>query len=340
MYYGVQFGDFHSYKDWGLYLNEPPEISPPEPQTYYVDVPGRNGALDLTETLTGGVAYNDRTIGFKFLTVRPRSEWPALYHEILNDIHGKSMQIVLDEDPDYYYEGRAVVDSWNPSMTDRMEFPEIVATVRPFKWEFDEVEVSETFTDISGSYLINANGENVAKQSWNVDYRYGTEEIPTFDFSTYKAIYIEGTMYNGNAWTNLQFVSCTDGVKAVYNVDLDYGKGEHFEIYITITTLQNAGIDPSTLYRILLSGASYAQVYVETQDTVVLTVEGSARNSTPVIEVTSGISSVTLDGKSYELDAGPNLVEGLQLHQGENDLMFSGSFSSATISISYRRGWL
>lgn len=45
---GVTFGNYHSYKAWGLKLKEI-KIGLPEVKTSYVEVPGMNGSLDLTE---------------------------------------------------------------------------------------------------------------------------------------------------------------------------------------------------------------------------------------------------------------------------------------------------
>ena len=62
---GVTFGTNHSYKAWGLKLKEI-KIGLPEVKTSYVEVPGMNGSLDLTEATFGGVTYGMRTLEFSF----------------------------------------------------------------------------------------------------------------------------------------------------------------------------------------------------------------------------------------------------------------------------------
>ena len=49
------FGDrvLKSYDDFGLIQKSAPEVTPPAPKTNYVDVPGANGSIDLSEALTG-----------------------------------------------------------------------------------------------------------------------------------------------------------------------------------------------------------------------------------------------------------------------------------------------
>lgn len=111
--HGVTFGTKHSYNTWGLWLKSRPEISPPKPKTKLIQVPGSNTVIDLTESLTGGeVKYEPRTIRCEFCVIGGRSNWPSVYSYILKTLHGKRMQIIMDDDPGYYYEGRVAVDQW------------------------------------------------------------------------------------------------------------------------------------------------------------------------------------------------------------------------------------
>ena len=74
---GVTFGTKHSYRDWGLLLKSRPVISPPSPKTVYVDIPGSNGVIDLTESLTGDVKFDNRTIKCVSIHVPTRGTTPA-----------------------------------------------------------------------------------------------------------------------------------------------------------------------------------------------------------------------------------------------------------------------
>ena len=53
---------YNSYEDWGLYLTEPVVVSAPEPNTYMVEVPGRNGSLDLINPSLLHEAISAKTI--------------------------------------------------------------------------------------------------------------------------------------------------------------------------------------------------------------------------------------------------------------------------------------
>lgn len=108
---GVKFGGLRSDTDLGLVLYSK-KISPPKARTTTVEVPGRDGNLDITEALTGRVMYEDREISFVFRVPNPKEQWAETYSRVLNNIHGKSMDIVLDDDPDNTYTGRVSVDDF------------------------------------------------------------------------------------------------------------------------------------------------------------------------------------------------------------------------------------
>lgn len=85
------------------------EIESPEPKTYSVDIPLTDGALDLTGQMSRSVFYEDRqiTIGLELRTLR--GEWPRCVSLIMNEIHGQEVRVEFDDDPRYYWTGRATV---------------------------------------------------------------------------------------------------------------------------------------------------------------------------------------------------------------------------------------
>ncbi len=130
---GVTFGTKHSYRDWGLLLKSRPVISPPSPKTVYVDIPGSDGIIDLTESLTGDVKFDNRTITCEFVVLDARNRWSDIYSEIMDYLHGQRMKVRLDEDPTYYYEGRLQVNEWkSDKVTSTIT---IEGDVEPYKME-------------------------------------------------------------------------------------------------------------------------------------------------------------------------------------------------------------
>lgn len=130
---GVTFGNKHSYKDWGLLLKSRPVITPPKAKTVYIDIPGSDGVIDLTESLTGDVQFNNRTIKCEFVVIDARIRWANIYSEIMDYLHGQKLRVRFDEDPTYYYEGRLQVNEWkSDKVTSTIT---IEGNVEPYKYE-------------------------------------------------------------------------------------------------------------------------------------------------------------------------------------------------------------
>lgn len=110
--YGATFGTKHTFNDWGLIPKSRPVISPPTPKTLYVDIPGADGCLDLTQALTQDIKYENRKITFEFNVLDARNRWSNIYSDILGYLQGQYMKLVLDEDIEYYYIGRFQVNEW------------------------------------------------------------------------------------------------------------------------------------------------------------------------------------------------------------------------------------
>ena len=65
---GVWFDDMHVGYTMDLIMNYA-RVSTPAAKIKKIEVPGMDGALDLTESL-GEVKYNNRHISFKFTTMK------------------------------------------------------------------------------------------------------------------------------------------------------------------------------------------------------------------------------------------------------------------------------
>lgn len=105
-------GTCHTWTDWGLILTEKPDVQFPVVKTNYVDLTGGNGQIDLTESLTGDVKYKNRTGSFVFTKIGDRENWNNLKSRIANFLHGRKVEIILDEDLSFYYAGRLSINDW------------------------------------------------------------------------------------------------------------------------------------------------------------------------------------------------------------------------------------
>lgn len=101
----VIFDNVDSERDLGLFLFNI-SIGSPAVRTSFVDIPGADGALDLTEAL-GAVNYSTRTLVFSLgrqLTDRYQQD-----AAVKNALHGRRMPIRLSGDPEHYFLGRISV---------------------------------------------------------------------------------------------------------------------------------------------------------------------------------------------------------------------------------------
>ena len=101
----IRFGTKWAHADYGLIV-APYAIPMPEPQTNFVEIPGRDGALDLSEAF-GAVRYADRIIP---LTLYARAPFDALISAFAADVHGRRMNMIFDRDPTFYYDARVTVE--------------------------------------------------------------------------------------------------------------------------------------------------------------------------------------------------------------------------------------
>jgi phage-related protein len=151
---GITFNDIHSYKDLNLVLSEV-DIPPAKPKTTYIDIPGADGALDVSEA-HGDIKFSDRECTFVF-TMLPTDSmtWETKKTEVSNLLNGKQMRIVLDKDDNYYYTGRCTVDGYD--VDGKIRQIEVKARVNPYKFKLDKTTVTVNLTsDAQMVYLVNS----------------------------------------------------------------------------------------------------------------------------------------------------------------------------------------
>lgn len=139
MYHSITFGTKNTWDDWHLVPVSRPVFNPPEVKTRYLDIPGGDGVIDLSESLTGYPVYENRSGSQEFILVNDfyipvddYEEWYEVYSEIMGYLHGQKMKAILEDDKEYYYEGRFSVNKWKSDK----HFSKIVIdyNVGPYKW--------------------------------------------------------------------------------------------------------------------------------------------------------------------------------------------------------------
>ena len=99
------FDEVASFSQWGMFCTSL-IIEEPEPKESYVDIPFGDGALDLTESLTGEVTYKNRLLEATFAYNGPVNQWEPLKRQIRAHLHGKRRRIEATELMEHFLVGR------------------------------------------------------------------------------------------------------------------------------------------------------------------------------------------------------------------------------------------
>ena len=148
--YSINFGDKNSYTDFGLLL-KPKNRPLPKPVTKFVSIEGRDGDLDLTNSLTGDTKYSNITTTLEFYIKGSRAEWEEKLLELSTYLHGKKMQVTYSEDADWYYVGRM---SLNDLENDRnVGSIAVECNFEPYRYK--KTETVKTITGVGTLALTN-----------------------------------------------------------------------------------------------------------------------------------------------------------------------------------------
>lgn len=110
----------NSWSDWHAVPSSRPHPQPPEPKTNYVDIPGANGSIDMSEAVAGHILYQNVKGDIELIlrnSYDSDQPWHAVYNDMLDFLHGKVCKIVFEDlvNPEthmgWYWEGRTTVSS-------------------------------------------------------------------------------------------------------------------------------------------------------------------------------------------------------------------------------------
>lgn len=108
-----QFAGANTWDDWHLIPSSRPTVVQAGVSTNFVDIPGRkDGPIDMSEYLTNGIVYTGRSGSFEFYVDNDHEYWETIRSKIVQYLHGKRMKMCLEDDPNYYYEGRFSLSEW------------------------------------------------------------------------------------------------------------------------------------------------------------------------------------------------------------------------------------
>lgn len=171
----------HTGDDLGL-VQEVKEIGNPTPQSYLVEVPGRNGLVNLTKGLTGNVTYSNRSLKFQYLASGTYEEVEETI-DFFNSLQGETFKVIDDDTPEYYYEGEATV---TVARTGILVTITLELNANPFRERLDLTNTTTTLTTADKILVVN---------------NYGVVVQPTFIVDNTAKIVYKGNTYTLSAGT-------------------------------------------------------------------------------------------------------------------------------------------
>ena len=115
--------EYDTWNKWGLIPSERPTLVQPAPVYRYVEIPGRDGPLDMTDYLIGRPTYSDRKGTFEFYVDTDfkldniTNDWVAKRNSLVQFFDGSKMRMRMADEPNIYYIGRFHLREYRPGAT-------------------------------------------------------------------------------------------------------------------------------------------------------------------------------------------------------------------------------
>lgn len=345
---GIWFDDIHSYKDLNLIMGKP-NIPPAGVKTSFVDIPGADGSIDLTEAL-GAVRYKTRNCSFPF-SVFPYEDFEEKKKQIANLLNGRRCKIRLDKDPDYYWVGRCSVNNY--SSNKNLNKITVNATVEPYKYKVKETNVLVPFCEKN---LLDTSADN------QINQLYGAVEYIENGFRKSGKYFVGFHVY---VQKNTQYFISYDIAKivqapmpgnggrvAIYNItntksiaqfpssdghaSFTFNSGDYTEINVLFysDSDEEIGVYEFTNIQLETEQATEFEAFtpVETKE-VPLT--NGRKVVCPTITCSNDNTVFTVGGLEFTLNKGTHKVLDFQLQEGETVVSVQGT---GAVHINYQEG--
>ena len=192
--HSMTIGGKHTFRDWSMVPTEIPVFEPPKTKTKYVEIPGSDGVLDYTDIMLGTATYNNRTGSFAFIVLDDVS-WATAYSTVLNFLHGKKLNCVLDDDPLFFYHGRFFVNSWKSNRDHSMIV--IDYDVDPYKYSLSSTaDLDWLWNNLFDTIIYYGTFDVAGSKARNLINPSAASITPTFTCSAAMTVTIGNSTYN------------------------------------------------------------------------------------------------------------------------------------------------
>lgn len=138
---GVIIGTTNTLTSYGLCLCADLKIGEPKLKENYVDIPGGDGALNMSYSPQGYPVFNNREITFTLFKAMSEADRATMLATIRNQWHGMEVNVEFPNDSSYYWHG--VLEIGETSGFNAGLIP-CRLTAYPYKLKKTETTVSKT----------------------------------------------------------------------------------------------------------------------------------------------------------------------------------------------------
>lgn len=139
-YHSLIISGRNTWDYWHLLPTTRPVVNPPEVEENYVKIAGQDGFVDLTELLADRPIFGKRTGSWEFIAhpdYAIAEPWEIKYSSIMSYLHGQFHNVILEDDPNYFYSGRLKVNNWKSDKD--WSLVTIDYVLQPYKRELEDV---------------------------------------------------------------------------------------------------------------------------------------------------------------------------------------------------------
>jgi len=129
---GLLLNGVNTWDEWHLIPSSRPTIAMPGVSEKYIEIPGRDGSIDLSDWLAGRPIYGDRQGSLEFYHQNGYEDWETVRRAMAHYFHGRTLKMILEDDPAYYYEGRFKLNEWKSEASHSKVV--IDYRLKPYKW--------------------------------------------------------------------------------------------------------------------------------------------------------------------------------------------------------------
>lgn len=202
--YGATIGEHHTVDDWGLQLVDVVK-GDPTAKRKKISVVGRNGDLDLTKSLTGSDTpkFGNRPLTLTFVLIdKSMARWATMDSIIKNYCHGKTMDIIIDSDPGWYWRGTCSVSTTKEDAIHSRFVIDVDA--EPFKYDVNSTDGDWLWDSLNFETGIIREYSNIEVSGSKSIKVIGTaiEVVPTITVSTAMSVRFNNVTYQLKAGSN------------------------------------------------------------------------------------------------------------------------------------------